>query len=394
MKGVQNPLKITKIPGIKRVKTRTVPFPESCYFGSMKHTLILFALPLSLFSQSLQHDLDSIMRQTFTADQPGGGLLIAEGNQILYQNAIGLRDLESKKKLTARSNFRMASVTKQFTAAAILILEKQGKLSLSDPIRTFFPEFAPVGNSITIGQLLNHSSGIWAYESVMPDDLTEQLSDADVLNLIKDIDKTYFPPGTNYRYSNSGYCLLALLVERASGQSFAEFLKQEIFQPAGMKRTQVYTADARIRKRVYGFARDAQGQIVWSDQSLTSATKGDGGVYTSLEDYQKWNEALLANQFFDLEYLLRQTGTSLPDGSSYSLGWFYRDTPENGMVMFHSGSTCGFSNLVIRLPKQGIAIACFSNIANNHKTFQPVLDYLTKAGILQTDIWDWHDLTD
>lgn len=361
----------------------------------MKNTLILFALPLSLFSQSLRHELDSLMYQAFTADQPGGALLIMHQNKIIYNNAIGLGDLNKKKKLTSRSNFRMASVSKQFTAAAILILDKQGKLSLNDNIIKFFPNFTSVGKIITIQHLLTHSSGIWAYESVMPDNLSEQLSDADVLNLIKNIDKTYFTPGEQFRYSNSAYCLLALIVEKASGQSFASFLKNEIFKPLKMKQSLVYESTTDIKNRAYGFAPNDQKQIIFSDQSLTSATKGDGGIYTSLNDYKKWHDALLNNTLFDLNYALEQTRIPLPNGTGYySMGWFYQEHPNVGKILFHSGSTCGFSNLVIRIPKEGVLIACFSNIASNHQAFQPVFEYLKQKGMLPVEVWQWHELTD
>lgn len=358
-------------------------------------TLLLITKSFLLFSQMSPFDLDSIMHQIFDKSKPGGALLMMQNNEIIYQNAIGLHNVNKKQKLTSRSNFRMASVTKQFTAAAILILQKQGKLDLNDPIRTYFPDFAPIGNTITISQLLTHSSGIWAYESVMPKHLTEQLSDADVLNLIKNINKTYFTPGTDYRYSNSGYCLLALIVEKVSGQSFAQFLQNQIFKPLGMQHTRVYEAGVRIAHRAYGYARNDGGQIVFSDQSLTSATKGDGGVYTSLEDYQKWHNALLNNTLFDLEKALEQTRTPLPDGAGYySMGWFYQEHPELGKILFHSGSTCGFSNLVIRIPKEGILIACFSNIAGNHQVFQPVFEYLQQKGVLPVEVWKWHEMTD
>lgn len=356
----------------------------------MKYLLIFFIVPISIYSQSFQHDLDRILQQEFTPNQPGAAVLILQNGTILYKKAIGLRDVEKKKQLTATSNFRMASVSKQFTAMAILLLEKQGNLSLDDSLTKFFPDFASVGSSITLRQLLTHSSGIWDYETVMPDDLQEQLSDADVLKLIQDIDKTYFPPGTDFRYSNSGFCLLTLVVEKVSGQSFAQFVKEAIFEPLGMKHSRLYEAKARIKNRAYGYARNDAGKLIFSDQSLTSATKGDGGVYTSLEDYQKWHEALLTNRLVNIEEALKATQVPLPDKSGgYGLGWFFNEQGE----FFHSGSTCGFSNIVVRNPKKGVLVACFSNIAGNHEAFKPVFDYLKKSGLVQADIWAWHNAT-
>lgn len=363
--------------------------------GKIQFIIYFITLPIFLFSQMLHIDLDHIMQENFTSDHPGGAVLIMQHDKIIYKKAIGIRDYDTKKALNSRSNFRMASVSKQFTAAAIVLLEKQGKLTLNDHIIKFFPDFTSVGKTITIQHLLTHSSGIWDYESMIPDTLQTQLSDADVMNLIKNINKTYFTPGTAYRYSNSGYCLLALIVEKASGQSFASFLKHEFFQPLKMKQTIVYESTTNIKNRAYGFAYNDQKQLKPSDQSLTSATKGDGGIYTSLNDYKKWHDALLNNPLFDLNYALEQTRIPLPDGAGYySTGWFCKEHPEVGKILFHSGSTCGFSNLVIRIPKEGILIACFSNIASNHQAFQPVFEYLQQKGMLPVEVWQWHEMTD
>ena len=355
--------------------------------------LICLIVPLSMFSQTLQQDLDALLAAAFKPDQPGGALLVVEGGRVVYEKAVGVVNLELDEKLTPQTNFRMASVSKQFTAMAILLLEKEGKLSFDDPLTRFFPDFAPVGARITVGQLLTHSSGIRAYESVMPDDLQEQLSDAGVLALIKGIDNTYFEPGTAFRYSNSAYCLLALIVERTSGQSFPAYLRKRIFRPLGMKDTRVYEAGKRIKNRAYGYARDESGQLYFSDQSLTSATKGDGGVYTSLEDYLKWHLALQTNRLIDLEEALDKVNAPLPGNKGrYGAGWFFKK--EDGLEMFHSGSTCGFSNMVIRIPEKGVMVAFFSNIAGNHEAFYPIFDRLRKAGILRSDIRVWHEATD
>ncbi len=357
--------------------------------------LFLFLLPMTLPAQSLQQDLDRILLSAFQPDQPGGALMITRNGEVIFEKAIGLAHLKSGKNLAARSNFRMASVTKQFTAMAILLLEKDGKLSFDDPLTRFFPGFAPIGARMTVRQLLTHTSGIWAYEAVMDESGAEQLSDADVLRLIRDIDKSYFEPGSEFRYSNSAYCLLALIVEEVSGRSFARFLRDRIFNPLGMKNTRVFEAGKRIRNRVYGYARDETGRLVFSDQSLTSATKGDGGVYTSLEDYRKWDQALTDGRLIDLGAAFEKIRSPVSGNKGYyGPGWFFKREPGPGLEMFHSGSTCGFSNMVIRIPDKGVLVAFFSNIAGNHDAFYPVFERLVEEGLLQTDIRAWHQVTD
>lgn len=356
---------------------------------------LMISLPLVLPAQSLQQDLDQILRTAFQPDQPGGALLVTRNGEVIYEKAIGFAGGKSEKPLSPRSNFRMASVTKQFTAMAILLLEKEGKLSFDDPLTRFFPDFAPVGRKMTIRHLLTHTSGVWAYEAVMDDSIKEQLSDADVLDLIRKMDQSYFEPGSAFRYSNSAYCLLALIVEKASGQSFSRYLKAHIFKPLGMKNTRMYEAGKRISKRAYGYARDESGQLVFADQSLTSATKGDGGIYTSLEDYLKWDQALTASRLVDLKAAFEQIQAPISAGKGYyGPGWFFNGEPGKDLEMFHSGSTCGFSNMVIRAPETGVLVAFFSNITGNHAAFYPVFERLQKEGLLRTDIRAWHAATD
>ncbi len=353
----------------------------------------------------MKHDIDAIFKKIHQGNPAGSALLVVVNNKKVYEKAMGWADEKKVKKLTPLSNFRMASVSKQFTAMAIVLLEKQGKLSFEDPIKRFFPDFSAVGNIIKIKHLLNHSSGLVDYESLMSDSLTHQLNDADVYQMVKNVDTTYFKTGEGFRYSNGAYCLMALIVAKVSGQSFADFLSQNIFQPLGMLHTQVFDNQHIIKNRAYGFAKNKKGEIVPNDQSLTSATKGDGGVYTSLKDYFLWHQALMNNTLVHLDSLLFLQKNPLPDKSGfYGLGWFFNKNPldtclpsgkaEGGQLeMFHSGSTCGFSNIVIRTPEKGVLIAFFSNLADNHAAFKPIFEYLKSKKIIQSEIWQWHEAT-
>ena len=289
----------------------------------------------------------------------------------------------------------MASVSKQFTAMAILLLEKQGKLSFEDPIARFFPTFSKIGDSVKIKHLLNHSSGLIDYEALMSDTLTQQLTDLDVYEMVKNQDTTYFKIGENFRYSNGAYCLMTLIVEKVSGLSFHDFMDKNIFQPLSMNNSQVFDNQHVIKNRVYGFAKNKMGQLIPRDQSVTSATKGDGGVYTSLHDYFLWHKALSKNSFLNLEKILKNQKNTLPNKKGYySAGWFFNTNTEGEVTeIFHSGSTCGFSNIVIRIPKKGILIVFFSNIADNHAAFKPIYDYLRSKKMIDSDIWQWHEAT-
>src|SRR5690606_15351980 len=163
-----------------------------------------------------------------------------------------------------------ASVSKQFTAAAVLLLAQEGKLSLDDLASRWLPSLPPATRAVTLRHLLTHSSGVLDYEDLMAPDATAQVHDADVLRLLEGEDRLYFAPGSGYRYSNSGCALLALVVERASGERFADFLRTRIFEPLGMTAVAHEEGVSTVPHRAYGYSLE-QGRWVRTDQSSTSA---------------------------------------------------------------------------------------------------------------------------
>ena len=334
---------------------------------------------------ALTSRLDSFFHQQ-PATQPGFVLSIGKHGQPIYYNAAGLADITTRKPLDSTTNFRLASVTKQFTAMAILLLEKQGTLTVDDPVGKWLPELpARIGKTILIRHLLTHSSGLLDYEDLIPTTQTTQVLDTDVLRLLSTKDSTLFPPGSRFRYSNSGFCLLALIVERASHTSYATFLSTNIFQPLHMDSSAVYNPGAHIPRRAMGYP---------NDQSVTSATKGDGGVYTSLADYSKWTRALQKNQLINLSATLKRLRFPITDNphAYYAAGWFEEPTPPT--LLFHSGSTCGFSNFVVQLPADELSIVFFSNLADNQKPFETITHILKAANFADLDaVFHLHDLT-
>jgi len=355
--------------------------------------LILLLTVKNLYSQPvLIARLDSFFH-TLPTTQPGIALSIQKNGGLIYYNTAGIADATTDIPLDSLTNFRMASVTKQFTAMAILLLEKDGALAVDDPIGHWLPELPPrIGKSVTIRHLLTHSSGILDYESLIPPNQSTQVLDGDILQLLSKKDSTYFPPATRFQYSNSGFCLLALIIERASHKHYADFLKERLFLPLHMDSSTVYETGHHIAHRAMGYARDSAGHILPSDQSITSASKGDGGVYTSLSDYNKWIKALQQNKLLPLAATLRrlrfpiepQSGrseTAGPKGQSsiyYAAGWFIQTS--SPQLLFHSGSTCGFANFVIQLPGDNWCITYFSNIADNTDPFKTILTILKETG--------------
>ena len=342
--------------------------------------LVLVVYSNILVSQSMKISIDKILNDYYNGTKLSYSLLVAHNGKIVYQNSVGSYTMEGSEKCDNRSNYRMASVSKQFTAAAIYSLIQQGKVNLSQTLTEFFPDYARVGDSITVDHLLTHSSGVYDYEELLHDSISKQLYDKDILNMVRDINKTYFTPGSKFQYSNTAYCLLALIVEKASGQSFADYCKQFIFKPLKMNSTTWYAADAK--NRVYGYSKNKEGKIVFNDQSITSATLGDGGLYTSLLDYYSWFKERKKVLGIDIFKMINTSSKNIVDEHGYTFGWFYEKNGRELKTLLHSGATCGFSNIVIEIPATNSVVIYFTNLADNHNSFLPIEKILISSKIL------------
>ena len=327
---------------------------------------------------ALTRALDKHLQNLYTKEQPGAAILVARAGVVLYEECIGLADLETKEPITPVTNFRLASVSKQFTAMCVQLLQQQGILTYTDKLSLFFPELGHLGGGISIEHLINHTSGMPDYEDFVPENRQEQVRDVEVLEITAAQSQLLFAPGTQYRYSNTGYVLLALVVEEVSGMAYADFLGKYIFEPLGMSNTLLYETGKTIPNRAMGYSLSTAGEIVFSDQSTCSATKGDGCIYTSLRDYLKWHEALEKHEAFQLHKTLQSINTLIEDNLNwrYGMGWFYSKCKNGSLEMYHTGNTCGFSNLVIRVPENQLLIACFSNMAGNPHLLTSFLDVL------------------
>ena len=249
----------------------------------MVKLLALLLLPCVAAGQAAA-EVDGLFADFNRPGVPGASMMAIRDGKAVCRRAYGMADLEAGTAATTATNYRLASVTKQFTAMAILMLMERGRLSLDDPLTKFFPDYPAYGKAITVRQMLTHTSGLLAYEDLVPPGRTAQLHDRDVLDLLKLQDHTYFAPGSQYRYSNTEYAHLALIVEKASGMSFASFLKKNIFEPLGMRGTVAFEEGiSTVPHRAYGYSRKGGG-FERTDQSVTSAVLGDGGIYSSVED--------------------------------------------------------------------------------------------------------------
>ena len=308
--------------------------------------------------------VDALMAP-YAGDVPGASLLVIKDGKAVVDRSYGLANLEDDDKATPATNYRLASVSKQFTAAAILLLAEQGRLTLDDPIRRWLPSLPQTTSAVTLRQLLDHTGGLVDYEDLIPPGTTGQVSDNDVLRMLSATPKTYFAPGTAYRYSNTGYVLLGLVVERASGYSLPLYLKQQIFQPLGMNHTLLYEKGGPdVDDRAYGYS-EVGGQWTRTDQSITSATRGDGGIYSNIRDFAKWDAALYTDKLLDAdsrELAFTPKDPIADPDTDYGFGWRL-----SGDTEWHSGESQGFRNVIIRWPKQHVTVVILSN--RNH--FKP-----------------------
>jgi D-alanyl-D-alanine carboxypeptidase len=208
----------------------------------------------SVAQQANSKRIDSLLKTVYTDSLPGASVAIIKDNKIIFQNNYGVVSIDSKQKITASSNFNIGSLTKQFTAVAILQLEEKHLLSLGDKLSKFFPGMnKKVADVLTIKELLTHSSGVADHYDYTNTTNMKHAHDADVYNAIKNIDSTYFIPATQFRYSNTAYCLLALIIEKLSGMNYNEYMKRNIFKPAGMMNTITWNENATIENEVKGY---------------------------------------------------------------------------------------------------------------------------------------------
>lgn len=349
--------------------------------------------------------IDGIFSSFNTNDTPGAAVMVLDHDRVVFQRGYGLADLKTRARITPLTNFRLASVTKQFTATAILLLVHDGKLKLDENLTRIFPDFPPYGRKITVRNLLNHTSGLLDYEDLLdkqypntPPDKIPQIRDAGVLKLMEQQTTTQFEPGSRWQYSNSGYAVLAMIAERVSGKPFEDFLRERIFLPLHMRRTIAYVKGKNeVPDRAYGYTKSTQtGQWEMTDQSPTSAVLGDGGVYSSLRDLSHWLRAIEHHRLLPASELEQAyTPVKLPPGEKVSLpedsksisppqgygfGWFLGKYKGHRQI-WHYGSTVGFRTAVQRFPDDHLAVVvlCNSSDANPEALSLQIADLYLKA---------------
>ncbi|HEY0018456.1 MAG TPA: serine hydrolase domain-containing protein [Longimicrobium sp.] len=334
--------------------------------------LVLVAAPTSApvpAPIAAQRDPDARVDSIFAAwnnpQSAGCAVGVAQNGRTVLSRAYGSANLEHDIPNTPETVFEAGSVSKQFTAAAIVLLARQGKLSLDDDVRRHVPEVPDYGTPITLRHLLNHTSGLRDWGSVMglagwPRG-TRIYTHAHALDVISRQRSLNFTPGAEYSYSNTGYNLLAMIVERVSGVSFAEFSRRELFEPLGMTRTQWrddFTRTVKGRASAYTLDDGA-----WHLQMPFENVHGNGGLLTTVGDLLRWNQALDSGTIAGLDALETQGTLSSGRRIDYALGLYvveFRGLRE----VSHGGATAGYRAFLARYPEAGVSVALLCNAAN------------------------------
>jgi CubicO group peptidase (beta-lactamase class C family) len=317
--------------------------------------------------------IDEIFADLAKPGSPGCALGVYRDGKVIYAKGYGLANLEEGVPIKPLTVFDIGSTSKQFTAVSILLLEKQGKLSVNDDVRKYIPELPDYGKKITILQLLNHTSGLRDYLALMElagintDSVT---TDEDALALVIRQKALNFEPGSEWLYSNTGFFLLSVIVKRVSGKTLREFAEENIFTPLEMTHTQ-YRDDhtSLIPDRAMAYDRKEKGVGYALDLSYFEQT-GDGAVHTSVEDLQKWDENFYSAKIGGKDFLAEiQERGRLNNGKLLNYAKGLRIGEYRGLLtVSHGGAWGGYRAELLRFPGQHFSVACLCNLGNENPT--------------------------
>ncbi len=313
----------------------------------MKKKIVIIGLGIvsSVCGWGNVEDIDSLLPPS-----AGASVLVIRNGETILKQGYGVKKIGEEDPCEASTNFRIASISKQFTSSAIMLLVERGNLSLDDKLSVFFSDAPKYWDSISIEQILTHTSGLPDYGSLIPNGTSLQLTDYNFLEMLRKTAEPDFEPGSRWAYSNTGYVLLGLIVEQASGEPYHRFVREEIFEALGMNGSRVYQPGLNsIPDRAFGH-RYRGDEFVVADQSLTSVLRGDGSVYTSANGMEIWANAVLEGKLLTVEkwnlVLEARAKTSFKlkflDEVSYGYGWFVSEYKGRKIYM-HGGSTRGFA---------------------------------------------------
>ncbi len=327
--------------------------------------LVMFAFTLSAQDAALQTQFDQLLQAQYPADGPGAAVLVTRKGQVVYQKAVGMADMELDVPLKTDHVFRIGSVTKQFTAAAILKLAEQGKLDLQDEITKFIPDYPTQGKKITVEHLLNHTSGIKSYTSMeewTPMVHRKDFTPTELVDFFKN-QPMDFDPGTQYRYNNSGYILLGVIIEKVSGKSYGAFIDEEFFKPLGMRHSYYGHVKPLIKNRANGYTEGEPSGFANADYLSMTQPYAAGSIMSTVEDLVTWTQAVHGGKVLRPESLKKAfTPNILPDGTNtyYGYGW-QTGNLMGSQTIEHGGGIHGFLSMLLYVKQEDVCVAILTN---------------------------------
>jgi len=328
-------------------------------------TLFIFLFAIHFcFSQSLESKIDAIVSSNYTLNEPGISILIAKDGKPIYKKAFGKSNMELNTSMQLENVFQIGSITKQFTAISILILEEQGKLMIDDEIVKYIPDYPTKGNIITIHHLLNHTSGI---KNRTPAGNKQgvisktDMSSNELIDYFKH-EPIDFNPGDSFKYSNAGYILLGRIIEIVSGQSYEDFIENNIFKKIGMSSSFYGSMKEIIKNRASGYQIN-QNTVNNADYMSLTLPYAAGSILSTVDDLLKWQNALNSNTLIKRSSFEKAIKPSvLNNGKIIPYGYGFRIANLKGSpVIAHTGSTKGFTSIVLFLPKEKVYIVALTN---------------------------------
>jgi CubicO group peptidase (beta-lactamase class C family) len=328
----------------------------------MKQTavfLIIFLVRISVSGQVTTAKLDSVLKLETMGHAFNGSVLVAQNGKIILEKGYGFKNKKENLLNTANTQYQIGSITKQFTSAIILQLVASKKMTLQDKLSKYIPGY-PVGDSITVEQLLTHTSGIYNYtnDGNFMRDRSEHPIARDSLLAFFEYKPLDFSPGTKWSYSNSGYILLGMIIEKVTGKSYFRVVRENIFEPLGMWHSGFDFTHLKNVDKATGYAGDLAVPVGIVDSSVSFAA---GAIYTTVGDLYKWDRALYTNQIVD-QALLQKAFTVYQ--SSYGYGWMIKESYGKKTVQ-HGGGITGFASYILRVPADQICIIVLTNVASD-----------------------------
>ena len=338
---------------------------------SLLGAMVVWAMAADAGATATEDQMDHLVAQMVKPNGPGCAILVVDEGQIVFERAYGIADMDTGRPVTTATAFNIGSITKQFTAACIALLAEEGKISLDDDLRRYVPELPTYEAPIQIKHLIFHTSGVRdlaVLSFLQGHPVDETPSESVLLDLLARQKELNFRPGETHSYSNSGYFLLGLVVQRVTGMSVGAYAERHLFDPLGMMRTSYYRDPERIGENVaIGHAAEGEGRYRLTNVAPDTRDSGFGGIYTTVEDLYRWDQNFVRNKIGSARFnTLRLTCGTLNSRETLTYAFGLRIGMHRGCrTVSHQGGSLGYNAFFLRFPDRQFTVICLANYALN-----------------------------